>query len=167
MQAGPPHPAALCPSEATLWDHAGLNHSGLPLLPTAAPVPRVAPASRKAFKSCDQPPGQQCALGPGPAVLWGLWEEPPIKQPPVWLQKRDHLLARLDRSISMHSSQQLRDRKPALHAQKGSGLTLQFQEALCASHLPWVQELWGHGEGAAGVHRVFPVASWAAASQEG
>ena len=51
-----------CAPQRHILDHAVLNHSVWPSgLATAAPVPRVAQASRKALKSCDQPPGEQCA----------------------------------------------------------------------------------------------------------
>ena len=69
----------LCPSEVCLRPCRAEPQRVWPsALATAAPAPRVAPASRKALKSCDHPPASRTAVcpGPGPAVLWGPWEEP-------------------------------------------------------------------------------------------
>lgn len=149
----------LCPSETHLRPCRAEPQRVWPsALATAAPVPRVAPASRKALKSCDHPPASRRAvcLGPGPAVLWGPWEEPhPTPQPGSG--QRDRLLARLDIVRLTVCSQQHRERKPALHVRRGAALTHCSERRSAApptTHSPGIRGPCGGRW--TGVHGVFP-----------
>lgn len=136
-------------------------------LATAAPALRVAPASRKALKSCDHPPASRRAvcLGPGPAVLWGPWEEPhPTPQPGSG--QRDRLLAKLDTVRLTVCSQQHRG-EACSACQEGSGFNPPFQEALCSSsHHPQSRNPRAMWRGVDRCPRGVP-SSRAAASQDG
>lgn len=153
-------PAAPVPIRGHVSDHAGLNHKGpgpqrCPLLPQCPEWPQLVGKLLNPVTSLQD----SSVPWPWPSRTLGAVGGAPHYNPPVWLRKRDHLLARLD-IVHLHAfSQQLRDRKPALHVRRGVALTHSSKRHSAApptSHSPGILGPWGGG--LAGVHRVFPVA---------
>lgn len=157
----------LCPSEARLRPCRAEPQRAWPsALPTAAPVPRVAPASRKAFKSCDQPPGQQCALALAQPYSGGCGRSPP-PQPSSLAQETGLLAGQAGHSPSPCMLPATERQEACSACQKGSGFNPQFQEALCSSsHLPQSRSPGAMGRGAGRCPQGVP-SCWAATSQEG